>query len=98
MSDHTCHRCPHCDSCPACAADALDREVVEVERLQLALDTIEGVATGQPGEAPATAQDGWTTALAAVLAVVAERDRLRERLEAISSQSTHALAMVMPKP
>lgn len=39
--------------------------------MSLMLDTIEGVATGQPGEIPTTVEDGWSTALAAVIAALA---------------------------
>lgn len=42
-----------------------------VAELQRQLDTIEGWATDAPGETPTQTQDGWSTALWAVMAMTA---------------------------
>ena len=58
-----------------------ERQHEKLAVCQLMLDSIEGLATGQPGVDPTEVADGWSTALAAVKALLAERDRLREALE-----------------
>lgn len=90
MSEETCDRCQVSVAdggcgvfCPACD-DALRVAEAECSRLRLQLDSVEGAATGQPGDDPTPQDRGWSTALAAVKAVVAERDRLRVALRRIA--------------
>lgn len=98
MSDHECLRCIQCGSCPVCAADALDCEVVENERLRLALET----ATRE--------RDDLTTELASwrslfeiadakpilpqIEALIAERDARLARLDTAASDVPFLLELL----
>jgi len=63
------------------AIHARDNHRDRAATVSLMLDTIEGVATGQPGEIPTAVEDGWSTALGAVLALVRERDEWKAQAE-----------------
>ena len=56
------------------------------DRLQLQLDAIRGLATGQPGSDPSSSDQGWSPALCAVRAVLRERDEARDEAERLAKK------------
>ena len=56
------------------------------DRLQLQLDAIRGLATGQPVSDPSSSDQGWSPALCAVKALVRERDEARDEAERLAKK------------
>ena len=70
--------------------DAIRERLASTERerdvLQLQLDAIRGLATGQPGSDPSSSDQGWSPALCAVKALVRERDEARDEAERLAKK------------
>ena len=90
---HVCRSCAATFEPQGNEALSLRARVAELEaerdRLRLQLDAIEGLVAGQPGADPTPSDDGWSTALAAAQAVVAERAKLLAMVRKYAEDDGH---------